>query len=208
MNKIWTILDGFRDVPVFGDYRRLTELSGLYFSDDTKSLVLSIFNEIDPNKKGYIVESVLQAALLSNYRDRLLEFDPINTYDIPIDTIRRKNKVVSEHNTASLTVSSNANPVYKSEGSIERYENNVLVTVNNKTFFTELKPDIKVTPNATIQFPSINKVENAAFEIYSLPEEPPLVIFLNQLKKNLPAIANNKDVITAAGEFVYTLIHK
>lgn len=207
MNKIWTILDGLRDTPVFGDYRRLTELSGLHINETTKESINTVFNISDPHIRGFIIEAVIQAALLSNYRDTLLDYDSLNTYDIPI-AVRRNDEISSENNKATFVFFNEENLNYNSEGFLEKYGNSIMLTVNGKTTYIEPSTLIRVTRNTALSFPSISDISNTSFTVYSLPKDPPLTIFFRSLQKSFPDLTANTDVITASGKFIYNIINK
>lgn len=211
MNKIWTILDGVVDTPVFGDYRRLTETSNLGVSADAVNTAKIIFSDKDPHIRGYVVEAVVQAALKSNYKDMLLSFDTLNTYDIPLAP-NHENILKSKNGTdpikAVFSFKKTDPSVYMVDGSIDRYENVLVLTVNNKSKDIEVSIDIEITPGISILYPSLSDVKDTIFTVYRLPILPPLTIFYNRLKQHFPALTTNTDAVTSAGKFIEYLLAK
>ena len=211
MNKVWTILDGAIDTPVFGDYRRLTETSDLGVSVEAVNKAKTIFSDNDPHIRGYIVEAVVQAALKSNYRDMVLSFDTLNTYDIPlnpniVNTLKSKNG--TDPINAVFSFKKTDPGIYMIDGSIDRYENVLVLTANSKTKDIPVSIDVKITPDISILYSSLNDVKDTIFTAYRLPILPPLTIFYNRLKQHFPALTTNTDAIASAGKFIEYLLTK
>lgn len=113
VNKIWTVLDGtFEDVHPDGDWRRYTS-NDIFIPNEKRKLASNVFNDADPHIRGWLVESALRIALQSSYRYRLLEQDPLNTYDIPLNG--EKNKVTIDNPAVTYFVIDNSetSPVYE-----------------------------------------------------------------------------------------------
>lgn len=207
INRTWTILDGAILTPIFGDWRRLTESSDLRISEYKRDIISKVLGDTDSNIRGFMVETVLQAALLSSYKDEILSKDKCNTYHVDI-SIRRDNVLQSTNNTAILKIKTD-NPVsYNYKGSITVLDNNqLLLTCNNKESYIQAdNPEIKVNTDLSILYPSVGSICDTTFDIYTLPSMPALTIFYKRLLKYIPAYANEKSLIDIAGKFVKDML--
>lgn len=209
MNKVWTVLDGVIDTPIFGDYRRLTETSNLNVNKGDILNAKKVFSEQDPHIRGYLVEAVVQAALKSNYGNAIREYDTLNTYDIPLcpqnDNVL-KSKDPENNTKAILSFSDKYPSVYRIDGSIDRYVNSLILTVNGVSQEIPISTNIQIGSNVSILYPTINDVQDTLFTVYTLPQQPPLSVFYNRVKKYFN-ICNNADAVTTAGKFITFLLH-
>lgn len=211
INKLWTILSGSPDEPVFGDWRRLTETSGIRVSADNSFKIKRILGDTDPHIRGYVVEGVLQAALQSSYAPSLKEYDKLNTYNNPI-AIRRQDTVVYTNSNEPIraVVSKNSdNPsIYRLHGSIIKSSQNTLsVDVNDKVTELPLTTFIPLNEHTSIILPSADVFKNdISFDIYQLPTASPLTIFSARLHKFYPVYITNAPAHEAAGKFITDLL--
>ena len=211
INKIWTILSGAPSEPVFGDWRRLTELQDIHISSDNAYKIKLILGDTDPNIRGYIVEGVLQAALKSSYAESLLEYDKNNTYANQIAIRRNDNVLYKEDNTpiACTITKTSDNPVtYRLNGSICLSGNTHLsITVNGNTKFIPLSTTVPLNSTTSINFVSTSAFsKDIVFDVYQLPTATPLTIFASRLEKYYPAYISNTPAYEAAGKFILDLI--
>lgn len=211
INKLWTILSGSPDEPIFGDWRRLTEVSGIRVSSDNSVKIKLILGDTDPYIRGYVVEGVLQAALQSSYATSLKEYDKLNTYNNPI-SVRRQDIIAytTSNEPIKAVVNKNSdNPsVYRLSGNITKQSTDtLLLNVNGKATELPITTFIKLNENTSIILPSADVLKNdISFDIYQLPTASPLTLFASRLRKFYPVYIDTMPAHEAAGKFITDLI--
>ena len=211
INKLWTILSGSPAEPIFGDWRRLTEISGIRVSSDNSVKIKRILGDTDPYIRGYVVEGVLQAALQSSYAPSLREYDKLNTYNNSI-SVRRQDIIVhtSSNEPIRAVVNKNSeNPsMYRLNGTIiKQSPSTLMVNVNGKTTELPITTFIQLNENTSIILPSADALKNdISFDIYQLPTASPLTLFAARLRKFYPVYIDTMPAHEAAGKFITDLI--
>lgn len=221
LNKIWSLLDSSNtEIDTELAFRRKVIPNQVYISAEKKAALADIFKETDPSIRGWLVEAALRAALNSSYADRLMEFDPINTYDIPI---------IDDFNTFSYTpknitiipiVIDAPSLVYQTDATLTLEEGEYTGTINGVPVVGAYTEDgglssvipvsnsrgISILFTDTTEFPLTVSVTFCTLPRYAPVRELCERIDIAMAKRHLKLRLNNTNSIEKIGSFIWQIV--